>query len=502
MRYLRKFSLLFIPVLLFFFCLFTSCKDEFSDNPNHKLSFSVDTLYFDTVFSTIGSATKRIMVHNKNKDALRISQIELVSGSRSAFKINVNGENNVNHQFFNIEIQGKDSLYIFVGVKVEEMGKDSAVIKEESLRFVTNGNTQEVILSTVAQDVEILRGRTIYNDTILTGTKPYLIYDSLIVMPGKTLKLEAGCRLYFHKDAYLFIWGYLNAEGTRDNPITMRGDRFDQINFSTPVPYNDVAGQWNGVYLAGNDGKHILKHVNMNSGIIGIRAINTEEDVIPSQTPLIEIINCRIRNFSYRGLDIVNFDLAVINSEISNTGDYTVFLNGGKHTFIHTTIANYFNNGKVSIQSSSRPGGAEAKPALMIENVTKSAPMETTFINSVVMGSMGTEFSLATRFPEEYNGIFRNSYIRRSNIYELPQFRGIRWYEKNDIVFRNIYLNYEDEAAKRYDFSPAPFEECPLRHLGEDIGLLEYDLSIDLKGNPRPTESPDAGAYQWLPAEE
>ncbi len=485
--------------------MFSSCKDDkFSDNPNHILSFSVDTLHFDTVFSTIGSATKRIMVYNHNKEALRISHIGLLNGSNSVFQINVNGTNSPTHQFSNIEISGKDSLYIFVAVKVDELGVNSPVIIEEALQFQTNGNNQNVILSTIGQDVEIFRGKTIFNDTVLTGAKPYLIYDSLIVVPDKTLKLEAGCRLYFHKDAFLYVLGNIQAEGEKGNPVIMRGDRFDQINYSTPVPYNDVAGQWNGVYLIGTTGKHTLKYVNMNSGVVGIRAINSDEDIIPSQTPFVEIINCRIHNFTYRALDIINCDLTVINSELSNTGDNTVYLNGGKHTFIHTTIANYFNNGKASIQSTSRPQGSEALPALMINNINKTVPMETTLLNSVVMGSIETEFSLATRFPEQYNGNFKNSYIRRATPYtDSPLFVDIKWYEQGDILFKNVYLNYEEEATKRYDFTPAPYEECTLRFLGDPtiITSSEYSqyLLEDLKGNVRPTtEKPTAGAYEWI----
>lgn len=502
---MKQFCRFFIPLILLSLCVFYSCKeDKFSNNPNHKLSFSVDTLRFDTVFSTIGSATKRIMIYNNNKEPLRISYMGLPNGSNSVFQINVNGVNNPNNRFNDIEISGKDSMFIFVGVKVNELGINSPVTIEEALQFETNGNSQHVILSTIGQDVEIFRGKTIYNDTILNGLKPYLIYDSLTIAPDKTLTLEAGCRIYFHKDAYLLVQGYLNAKGEKNNPIIMRGDRFDEINFSTPIPYNDVAGQWNGVYLVGNSGKHTLKHVNMNSGVIGIRAINTEEDIIPSQTPLVEIINCRIHNFLYRGLDIKNFDLAVINSEISNTGDYTVFLNGGKHTFIHATIANFFNYGKTSIQSISRPTGAEAKPALMIENITKSAPMQTIFINSVVMGSTDTEFSLATRFSEQYNGVFKNSYIRKINAYELPQFENIKWYKEGDTVFKNIYLNYEDDAAKHYDFTPASIEECVLRKVGDPATLTSSEYSQylleDLKGIIRPTtEKTTAGAYQWIP---
>ena len=49
--------------------------ENYSTNPNHRLSFSTDTLSFDTVFTTIGSATKQFMVYNKNSEPLNIERI-------------------------------------------------------------------------------------------------------------------------------------------------------------------------------------------------------------------------------------------------------------------------------------------------------------------------------------------------------------------------------------------------------------------------------------------
>ena len=39
--------------------------DHYSTNPTYRLSFSTDTLAFDTIFSTIGSTTRQFMIYNK-----------------------------------------------------------------------------------------------------------------------------------------------------------------------------------------------------------------------------------------------------------------------------------------------------------------------------------------------------------------------------------------------------------------------------------------------------
>ena len=74
--------------------IFISCSnyDSFSDNPSFRLSFSDDTVRFDTLISTIASPTKTLYVFNKNSDGLRVSNIRLQKGTESLFRVNVDGE--------------------------------------------------------------------------------------------------------------------------------------------------------------------------------------------------------------------------------------------------------------------------------------------------------------------------------------------------------------------------------------------------------------------------
>ena len=54
--------------------LATACrKDEvFTDDPGAQLTLTVDTVLFDTIFTTVGSVTKRFTVHNDNDNAVRV----------------------------------------------------------------------------------------------------------------------------------------------------------------------------------------------------------------------------------------------------------------------------------------------------------------------------------------------------------------------------------------------------------------------------------------------
>ena len=76
--------------------------ENYSTNPNHRLSFSTDTLSFDTVFTTIGSATKQFMVYNKNSEPLNIERIIQASPATSGFRINVDGRKGDNLSLIHI----------------------------------------------------------------------------------------------------------------------------------------------------------------------------------------------------------------------------------------------------------------------------------------------------------------------------------------------------------------------------------------------------------------
>ena len=66
-----------ITLVLIITGLGLSCKKDKEFTKDH-LDFSADTLLFDTVFTTVGSVTKRFKVYNKNVGKIRIDEIELI----------------------------------------------------------------------------------------------------------------------------------------------------------------------------------------------------------------------------------------------------------------------------------------------------------------------------------------------------------------------------------------------------------------------------------------
>ena len=481
-----KITLAFLSSLILIFCSvgITSCNEDiFTTNPKNVLEFSKDTLAFDTVFTTLGSATSKILVYNRNNLALKISNITLAGGKVSPFKINVDGALNANNQFENIEIRPHDSLYIFVQLTVDPNNSDAPLFIEDSLVFRTNGVNQKVKLQAYGQDMEPLRNKYIRNDSTLTAKKPYLVYGYLAVDTAKTLTLQPGTRLYFHNKANLIVYGNLRAEGTAEKPILMRGDRLDKLKFEKPFPYNNVAGQWDGVYLLWKGGNHVLRHVNMNSGYVGIYFSNNDRNNLPK----LEISDCKIHNFLLYGLVVQNGNVLVTNSEISNSSSFTVYLNGGKHTFLQSTLVNYFNNSNVELVN------RDKNPAVMIMNLNRTAPMESVFKNCIITGSATNEFTLATRYIDAYRGTFEHCYIRKPDSLKLAQFTNIRWWQpKDSLLFKSNRYDYK----KGTYFNFMPDSISPFRGKADPAVAAQFPL--DLTGNNRMIgNKPDLGAYQW-----
>lgn len=482
----KHFGIFFFLGILFFSVFQQSCVDDrFSEDPSLNLRFSTDTLFFDTLFTDIGSSTAQIKVYNPHNKNIKIAAIGLAKGAQSPYRMNLDGEINANNQFKDVEIRAKDSLFIFVDAMIHPLPSDEPILMKDSIVFLTNGNYQDVKLLSYGQNVEVLRNKIILNDTTLTNTKPYLIFGDLIVDSAKTLKIQPGSRFYLHDKANIVVYGNILAEGTRENPILFRGDRTDQI--FEDVPYNFVSNQWGSIILLNKQGVHKFNFVQINSGYAGIFFQNQDRNF----TPTLEITNSRIHNFLKWGLVVQNGNVIVSNSEISNTGSYSVYLNGGKHTFIHCTVANYFNNANVLLQ----PSGKEGNSAVMIMELNRIIPMETSFQNCVISGNNTNELEILSRHASIYNGSFKNSYVHNSKPDPIPpMFQNVIWSSANDTVFVNTIFNRKEK--KYYNFGLDSVS--PARNIAdyEVATLFKYDLN----GQNRLADGkPDAGAYEWQP---
>lgn len=471
----------FIITVLVSISVFMGCNenDSFSTDSNLRLTFSTDTLRFDTVFTTIGTATKKLKVYNRNKSALLINSIELMSPSTSGFRMNVDGESGNN--ISNVSILGKDSIFIFVEATINPLNRDNPLLIADSIRFQFNGVTQYIRLEAIGQDVIFWKDKKITKDTILTDKKPFLIYDSLTIDKNVTLTVNENVYLYFHNNAKLKVEGTLNAKGTIAKPIVIRGDRTDNFLETPRIPYDRVPGQWFGIEIASSSFDNQLENVRIRNGIYGVYC--HPSDTLKTK---ITILNTVIQNTTREGFLADNCKVIGKNSLFANSGNVTLMLNSGSASFLHCTIANYINT---------RYWNLIKRKALYIGN-TDSSNGNFRFINSIVAGSSNSEIEIGEINPSSLKYIFINCLIK-SNGSDDANFINTIW--NIDPGFKYIYsaetaLNNPD-LYFLYNFE-----------LGENSaaigkGFLQYsqELPFDILGNSRLNgNAPDIGCYQWI----
>ena len=70
----------------------SSCRKDFSTVPSFgNLEFSRDTVFLDTIFTNIGSATYNLRVYNRSDKAITVPEIRLENGATSNYRLNVDG---------------------------------------------------------------------------------------------------------------------------------------------------------------------------------------------------------------------------------------------------------------------------------------------------------------------------------------------------------------------------------------------------------------------------
>ena len=331
----QKPSLAFYLLIILLATNFFACKNDFenySNNPQDLLSFSVDTLSFDTVLTTVNSPVLAFRVYNRNAKPLLISAIRLAEGANSNFKINVDGM--AGTFFENVEILAKDSLLVLVDVKPKENGKYTPTLFYDYVVFDIHNIQQKVVLEACGQDVYTCRGTTVSADSALDNQKPYLIYDSLVIDKGATVEIGEGSVFYMYNNAQLIVRGTIKIKGSVEKPVVFRGSRTD---YMVTVPYDLIPGQWGGIRFTSDSYDNELENVRIRNAAFGV-----DLAVSDPQRNKLSMKNVVLTNVSGTLLRAVNCRIVAENCEFSNAKNALLYLVGGSHRFTHCTIANYY----------------------------------------------------------------------------------------------------------------------------------------------------------------
>lgn len=327
-------TLIPMAIVSFMLPLVTACiSDGFTTSSSDILTFSTDTVSFDTVFTDLGTPTARLKVYNKAKKAINISSIRFAS-DESNFTMNVDGQSGTT--FHDIEIRGGDSIFVFIECFIPEQEKNEPQLVEDKIRFVTNGVTQDVTIEAWGQNVTRLKGVTVTDEMVLTADIPYVVFDSLTVAPDARLRIEPGANVLFHDGAGLTVRGTLEAVGEPGKMINLRGDRLD--NVLPDVSYDILAGQWVGVRISEESYGNRMEYVDMRSTKIGL-VVDSCADL--SRQKLL-LVNSWLHNSQANTLEVNYAWVDAYGCVFSEAAGAAVYLAGGKHEFVQCTLSNYY----------------------------------------------------------------------------------------------------------------------------------------------------------------
>lgn len=511
-------NLFIIPVLCLFL-FWCSCRKDFQYDPSSgNLEFSKDTVYLDTVFTNIGSSTYSLKVYNPSTSDIQIPRVRLGQGINSSYRLNVDGV--AGKEFENVPLMAKDSLFIFIETTFDiSTLNQNEFLYADAILFDEGPKQQEVQLVTLIKDAIFLypsENADGSKETILLGVdeegneiriegfiltdeqlnfnneKPYVIYGYAGVESGKTLTVDPGSRIHFHKDSGILVGqgASLNVNGglssdtlLLENEVIFEGDRLEP-------EFSGVPGQWGTIWLSPGSVNNSINHLTIRNGTVGLLV----EGNLPLNDPQLIIRNSQIYNSLSVNLWGRSSYIEGENLVFGNAGNGSLIItNGGNYAFRHGTIVNYWSNGfrtGAALQMSnydpfenSDPGG---------QDLTAS------FINCIVDGNTFLELSLNSNETNLFDFTFMNCLIKFRDTNN--QFESDPLYDfENTMFYSNVFLNEDTDFLNtaRNDF-----------RLGESsfaIGKADQATALlvplDIQGTDR-TSEPDIGAFEFTSMEQ
>jgi hypothetical protein len=460
-------ALLLMIGLILAFSLVQCKKDRVNTSPNAKLDFSQDTLLFDTLFTTIGSTTRYFRVYNPTNEKLILSSISLEQGTQSPYRINVDGLSGVS--FNDIEIPAKDSIFIFVQVTINPTAQNSPLLVEDKIKFLTNGNAQEVVLHAFGQDAYFHLREIITEDTYWLNDKPHLIYGYCALDSGYTLTIPAGTKVHGYNNAILYIYkSSLMVQGTVGNEVEFKQARTEDFLLA---PVDSVAGQWRGIYFFA-PANSIIEYAQIRNAVIGVQV-----DTL-SGTDSVSLLNVRVNNSVYAGILTQGGNIFAQSSLFGNAGQFSAFFSIGGRFFIdHCTFANYWpgqrNNALLVVKDYYED----------VNDIIQFRPFVRGLIkNSIVYGPNDNEFILDT-LSRTLTGITPNFSFSHTLFKTEYVISNANYYTS---CWKNQDPNFQNTGFWNFKVSGAAVAER---------GTFTSPIP-DLEGTPRNTTGNTLGAYQ------
>ncbi len=496
MRCFKHYLMLLSTLLLLVF----ACRktDDFTTSGGDKLSFSSDTLRFDTAFTTVGSATRYIKVFNRNDKPIRISKISLGNKANAVYNLNIDGI--PGRSFENVEIGANDSIYVFAEVNINPNAplSISPFVISEDIVFETNGNTQKVVMEAWGQNANyITLNRPLKanqfaldlgdKEVIWNDPKPYVLYGIVIFANG-TLVLPAGTRIYVHggllrdKDGSIYNDGILaflsnaklDSRGTLERPVIIEGDRLEE-------EFKNTAGQWGGVILNSSD-ENKMTHTIIRNSIVGVRA--------DSGTQL-AIKNCQFYNIEGNGLRFSRANVTVENSLVHTTGSNTVSIDyGGNYDFKYCSFSGLGTKERAFSASNFLCTKKNPVSGGCVSGIPNPLSIKAT--NCIFYGSKEDEIlfdDITPNIKTNFKYAFKNCIVRAKDLVAKEGFP----------TFLTDCENCVQAVAQSKVFKKPSTRDYTLDTLSiAEMKALPFpNILTDLNGKMRDLTKPDIGCYEY-----
>ena len=405
--------------------LLTACtdSDSFTTSTGNRLTFSEDTICFDTLFSTVPSATQTFWVHNESSDGIRILTARLERSNQSGYRVNVDGTylDPVGSDF---EVRKGDSILVFVEITTRENRSEEPQLVEDNLIFtLESGVEQRVNLRTYSWDAQMVGDLVVRQDTIIESRVPIIVNGQGIrVEEGATLTLR-NTEFYFHDGAGIEAHGNVMAEN-----CLFRGDRLDRM-FSY-LPYDRISGQWRGISLSSANGYNQFVDCEIRNAV----------DAVVCDSTTLCLYNTVVHNSSGVGLSARHSTVVIDYCQFSNTFGDCLGLFGCEATIQHSTLAQFY------------PFSANRGYALHFVNT--ELPMTLVCTNTLVTGYaddvvQGEVSDTAVVF--DYR--FADCLLRTPEVEDSVRFERIIWETPEDSVQGKQHFRTVDEENLYYDFT-------------------------------------------------
>jgi hypothetical protein len=456
---------------LFIFCLaLISCsKDRLLTSPDAPLRFTVDSLHFDTVFTTAGSITKSFRILNENKQRIRISAIRLAGADLGVFRINVNGEPGPLVE--SLDIEAGDSAHVFVNLQIPSGTATLPFLIQDSISIQWNGQEKWIQLDAYGQNAHYIRNGIIRTNTSWENDLPYVLIGPLTIEENATLSISKGSRIFVHADAPILVHGSLQATGdtAAADRIEFMGDRLDQ-------PYASFPASWPGIFFTPTSHSNHLVYTNIRNAYQAVVLEGRES----AGTYKLEINQVIIDNAFDAGILSINSSILANNLLISNCGKNLQIGGGGLYRFNHCTFAAYSNNLIIH-----KDPVVQISNAVLVNGNPVQASLEAVFRNTIIWSGGGSIENEVVA-------------LREGSLPYLVQFETGIWKMNQPVqnvevidMETNLDPQFEliETGSARYNFRLRA--ASPAIDLGAASGV-----TVDLDGKKRPAGLPDLGVYE------